>query len=396
MYKHLFFDDQRLYVRKGFRREYGKPEVVGTYVDPNLSSPYGWCYAMRGPDGRVHLLYQTFDSIIYQFLGKYYPYYTMAVDKLMEAKAKSKDKPKKEKKEKKTYTVARAEGRNVYYKNDAAPKFWIKKAAGSGPFFAFDATDISSNMDLTGKPAIANITATLLNIDHKAKLTVDTRESSREPLVLANYNCDGLSVSYPSSKFGDVPGLPGIDSSKTKLDFILKIFENDGFDLSGTGYFTELALSAPAFEPEFVSTIYMNTLAKIKAMKLGVEAGFTQSSGINLNLITDVDKQFMNAFTAEMSNQLGAIKEKVEAQLMEKINEYTNGALGEVNNFNSISEKLTGYQKNIDEIYAKVDAKKKELEDATTGKAKKAADDAVNNAKDKATDAAKSKLKSFF
>ena len=57
MYKHLFFDDQRLYVRKGFRREYGRPEVVGTYIDPNLSSPYGWCYAMRGPDGRVHLLY---------------------------------------------------------------------------------------------------------------------------------------------------------------------------------------------------------------------------------------------------------------------------------------------------------------------------------------------------
>ena len=312
---------------------------------------------------------------------------------LMDAKNNKKDKPKKEKK---TYTVKRADGRTVYYKNDAAPKFWIKKAAGSGPAFAFDATDLTNNMDLTGKPAVANISANFFNIDHNAKITVDTRKDSTEPLVLANYNCDKLSIAYPSSKFGDVPGLPGIDSSKTKLDFILKIFENDGFDLSGTGYFTELALSAPAFEPEFVSTIYMNTLAQIKAMKLGVEAGFTQSSGINLNLITDVDKQFMNAFTAEMSNQLGAIKEKVEAQLMEKINEYTNGALGEVNNFNSISEKLTGYQKNIDEIYAKINAKKKELEDATTGKAKKAADDAVNNAKDKATDAAKSKLKSFF
>ena len=335
----------------------------------------------------------TFDSIIYQLLGKYYPYYTKAVNMLMDAKNNKKDKPKKEKK---TYTVNRADGRTVYYKNDAAPKFWIKKAAGSGPAFAFDATDLTNNMDLTGKPAVANISANFLNIDHNAKITVDTREASTAPLVLANYNCDKLSVSYPSSKFGDVPGLPGIDSSKTKLDFILKIFENDGFDLSGTGYFTELALSAPAFEPEFVSTIYMNTLAQIKAMKLGVEAGFTQTAGINLNLNTDVDKQFMNAFTAEMSNQLGAIKEKVEAQLMEKINEYTNGALGEVNNFNSISEKLTGYQKNIDEIYAKVDAKKKELEDATTGKAKKAADDAVNNAKDKATDAAKSKLKGLF
>ena len=57
MYKHLFFDDQRLYVRQGLRREYGTPQVVGTYVDTNLSSPYGWAFAQRGPDGKVHLLY---------------------------------------------------------------------------------------------------------------------------------------------------------------------------------------------------------------------------------------------------------------------------------------------------------------------------------------------------
>ena len=280
----------------------------------------------------------TFDSIIYQLLGKYYPYYTKGVNMLMEAKNNGKNKTKKEKKEKKTYSIARAEGRTVHYKNDSAPKFWIKKAAGSGPAFAFNASDITNNMDLTGKPAVATVTASFLNIDHKAKITVDTREASSAPLVLANYNCDKLALAYPSSKFGDVPGLPGIDSSKTKLDFILKVFENDGFDLSGTGFFTELALSAPSFEPEFVSTIYMNTLAKIRAMKLGVEAGYTESSGVALKLITDVDKQFMSAFTAEMTNQLGAIKEKVEAQLIGKINEYTNGALGESKSFDEISQ----------------------------------------------------------
>ena len=97
-----------------------------------------------------------------------------------------------------------------------------------------------------------------------------------------------------------------------------------------------------------------------------------------------------------MTSQLGAIKEKVEGQLLEKINEYTNGAMGEINSFNDISDKLNDYKKNIDELYAKVDAKRKELEDATVGKAKSAATDAVNSAKDKATDAAKSKLKSLF
>ena len=336
----------------------------------------------------------TFDSIIYQLLGKYYPYYTKGVSMLMEAKNKNKDKPKKEKKQK--MTIERAEGRNVTYKTDSAPQFWIKKAAGSGPSFAFDATDLTNNMELTGKPAVANVTASLFNIDHKAKITVDTRESSKEPLLLANYNCDKLSLAYPSSKMGSIPGVPGIDSSKTQLDFILKIFENDGFNLSGTGFFTELELSAPSFEPAFISTIYANTLEKIRSMKLGVQAGYTQSAGIDLKLNTDVDKQFINAFTAEMTNQLGVIKEKIETELFAKINEYTNGALGEINNFNDISDKLNGYKKNIDELYAKVDAKRKELEDATLGKAKAAADDAVNSAKDKAKDAAKSGLKKLF
>ena len=338
----------------------------------------------------------TFDSIIYQLLGKYYPYYTRAVNMLMEAKNNKKDKPKKEKKQKKTYTIARAEGRNVYYRNDSSPKFWIKKIAGSGPAFAFDGLDLTNNMDLTGKPAKINISANFLNIDHQAQVTVDTRSSSKAPLVTTNYRCDKLALAYPSSKFGDVPGLPGIDSSKAKLNFVLKIFENDGFDLSGTGFFTELALSTPAFEPAFVYTIYENTLRQINAMRLGVSAGFTQSQGINLNLDTDVDKQFINAFTAEMSNQLAAIKEKVEAQLMEKINEYTNGALGQIDSFNDISDKLNVYNKQIDNLYAQVEAKRKELEDATLGKAKKAADDAVNSAKDKAKDAAKSKLKGLF
>lgn len=57
MFKHLFFDDQRLYIRQGLRREYGVPREVGTYADPNLTSPYGWCHAATGPDGCVYLLY---------------------------------------------------------------------------------------------------------------------------------------------------------------------------------------------------------------------------------------------------------------------------------------------------------------------------------------------------
>jgi len=364
--------------------------------DQNLVSSQINKFTSLSLDDGKRFISGTFDSIIYQLLGKYYPYYTKGMDLLQQLKEKNKDKPKKEKKEKKAYTVKRADGRDVVYKNDSAPKFWIKKAAGSGSAFAFDAMNLTNNMDLTGKPATANITATLFNLDHKAKVTVDTRSKSSEPLMLANYNCDKLSLAYPAEKLGSIPGVPGIDSSKSQLDFILKIFENEGFSLSGTSFFTNLVLSAPDFEPDFVSQIYNNTLQKITAMKLGVETGFTQSSGVNLKLTTDADRQFMNAFTAEMTSQLGIIKEKVETELFAKINEYTDGAFKEINSFEDVSNKLVGYKQEIDSIYDKIEAKRREFEEAITGKAKAAATDAVNSATKKATDAAKSKLKSFF
>ena len=131
-------------------------------------------------------------------------------------------------------------------------------------------------------------------------------------------------------------------------------------------------------------------------MRVGVTTGFTQSKGVDLKLDSDVDKQFISAFTAEMTNQIGEIKAKVEEQMIAKINEFSGGALGEINNFNDITAKLKDYENTINDIYKKIDAKKKELEDATVGKAKSAATDAANKATEKAKDAAKSKIKNLF
>ena len=138
------------------------------------------------------------------------------------------------KKEKQSTFTDRYEGRTINYKNDEAPKFWIKKAAGSGANFSFDALNITNDMDRTGKPATANVQISFADLIHSAKLTVDTRESSKEPLILANYNCDGLPLDYPTSKFGDAPGVPGIKTD-SNLDFVMKIYEDDGFDITGTG-----------------------------------------------------------------------------------------------------------------------------------------------------------------
>ncbi|NMA42974.1 MAG: hypothetical protein GX946_06295 [Oligosphaeraceae bacterium] len=58
MFKQLFFDDQRLFARENARRIYGAPEYVGHYRDSLLNISYCWAYAIKGPDGKTHLLFQ--------------------------------------------------------------------------------------------------------------------------------------------------------------------------------------------------------------------------------------------------------------------------------------------------------------------------------------------------
>ena len=58
MFKHLFFDDQRLYVRENLRRVHGQPAMVGCYQNHDVHVFYGWSWAVMDAEGRTHLFYQ--------------------------------------------------------------------------------------------------------------------------------------------------------------------------------------------------------------------------------------------------------------------------------------------------------------------------------------------------
>lgn len=340
---------------------------------------------------------QTFDTIAYQVLGKYYPYVQKGVGYLMQAKNSSKDDTaKKAKKVKKTSTITqRAEGRTVFYKIDSTPKIWIKKAAGSGPNFAFDAENITNDMNKTGKPATGTVSLSFKELDHYAKLSVDTRSESKAPLVTANYNCDKLPLNYPTSKFGDAPGVPGIETN-SNLDLLFKIYEDDGFDITGRGKFTDMNITTVPFEPAFASDIYSNVMANIKSMDLATTIGYTVSSGLNLNLTSDVDKQFIAALSSELKNQLSVITNKAQTELIAKLNEASGGALGEIKSFDDIKAKVNGYVESVNNIYKQLENKRTEAENALKNAAKSKVDEATNNAKDKAKEAVTSGLKKLF
>lgn len=58
MFKQLFFDDLWLFARENTRRVYGDMQLVGQYRDELLNISYCFAYAIKGPDGKTHLLFQ--------------------------------------------------------------------------------------------------------------------------------------------------------------------------------------------------------------------------------------------------------------------------------------------------------------------------------------------------
>ena len=342
------------------------------------------------------LLSEMFENIACDVLGKYYPYVTQGVDYLLELKAKQDSQPKKDAvktaKKKKGYSVHRDPGRDVVYRNDTTPKFWIKKMAGSGPFFYFEANDISSNQDLINKPARVDFNMELFGLKHIAEVVVDIRSKTVEPLIKADYQLKGLSFNIPAETFGSYPGVPAFESG-CDLDFLLKIFEDEGFDITGKAYLNNLKITTVPFEPEFASKIYSNILARINTINASLSTGYTISNGLKLSLESDADKQIIRSLKQEMNDQLEALKKSIKEELTKFIRETAEKALGEyvtvdelqkhlndllyvAKNYETIlNDKKAEYEKYIRDEAEKA---KKQAEEAAKKEAKKQVDNAVD------------------
>lgn len=333
----------------------------------------------------------TLDGAGYQLLGKYYPYAKQLVSYLTQLKnssANNKEKKPTEKERMNAKLGKRAPGRTVYFSKNP-PKFWIKQINASGENFSFKGRDFSSDMDRANKPASGEFNITFKDIDHTGTLVVDTRSNTTNPLVLVNYLCDRLPLSVDSASYGakDIPGVPSFNA-KSKLDFALKLYENDGFEISGNGNFYDLNLTANSFEPDFVSKIYLSTLANINEMSFAANAGYTESNGLRLGFSSDIDKQFTKALQGEMRNQLSVLKKSAEEELNKRIAEITNGAVTNVGTFDDIFNSIKDFSGNTNALENKLNAKKKEAESYLTNK--------VEDAKTEAKKQAQNYLKSLF
>lgn len=328
------------------------------------------------------LISGMFENVACDVLGKYYPYAMKGVDYLLELKSKQASKPKTEKakKEKKKYSVKRAPGRDIFYRQDKVPALWIKKMAGSGPNFFAQATDIASNQDIINKPAKINFNMDLWNLQHTAKLVVDFRTETKEPLIRADYGLKNIPLNIPAEKFGEYPGVPSFDA-KCAVDAILKIFDDEGFEITGKGLLTDLKISTVPFEPEYASKIYSSVMGRINTVRASMTSGFTLSGGLNMALDSDADVQVLNSIKKEMEAQLAGIKENLKSELTKRINEASGGALSQFGSLDDIKSKLTGSVGQANGYEKQLTQKRSEAEKQMKGKADEATKKATDSAK---------------
>ena len=343
------------------------------------------------------LISGMFENVACDVLGKYYPYAQKGVNYILELKTKQASAPKKEKvkKEKTKYTVKRAPGRDIFYRQDKVPALWIKKMAGSGPNFFAQATDIASNQDIINKPAKIDFNMELWNLQHTAKLVVDFRSDTKEPLIKADYGLKNIPLNIPAEKFGAYPGVPSFDA-KCAVDAVLKIFDDEGFEITGKGLLTDLKISTVPFEPEYASKIYSNVMGRINTVRASVTSGFTLSGGLNMLLDSDADLQVLNSLKKEMEAQLSDIKAKLKDELTKKINEASGGALSQFGSLDEIKNKLLGSVNTANAYEKQLTQKRNEAEKQLKGKAEEATQKAAQQATDNVKKELGNQLKKFF
>jgi len=332
----------------------------------------------------TNLISGMFEKVACDVLGKYYPYAQTGVNYLLNLKSKQQTQPAKQKSEntkkakKQKYSIKRAPGRDIFYRSDKTPSFWIKKMAGSGANFFVNATNIANNQELINKPAKIDFNLELYDLQHTGTVVVDFRLGTTEPLVLADYNVKNVQVNIPANTFGEYPGVPSFDSD-CAINAIIKIFENEDFSIEANTLLKNLKISTVPFEPDYASKIYANVMGKVNTVNAKLLGGFSESQGLKLNIASDADSQVIKALKKEMEAELSGVKENLKKELTKKINEAGGNALGQFASLDEIKKQLSGSVASTNAFEKQLNQKKAEAEKQLKSKAADSAKKELQN-----------------
>ena len=326
-------------------------------------------------DTGTKILSNAFYSALYAVCGDYYPYVSQAIDAAMKAKqsssANAKDTMKKAAKTQKRHS--RLPGIDVWYKNDNVPRFLIERIAFSGLGVTAQGLEISNDMDKRGSPA--TITGSYDESGrrtHKAKVVVDARSKTSNPLVGAEYTGNNYPFSFKS---------PYLDLGSNTTLTATGTMDTDGSVSIGAKFdMRSLKLTSEEFEPAIAYRFYSSALSAIDSLVLSAKIAIDPSRNLSLALDSDLDKQFNTILMKVVNKELAGLINDAKKEITAKLNEQTGGVTGKISEFINLENGINAQSLNMDKLNKELDSKKAELQKMLQDQAKNAAGDALGDA----------------
>ena len=355
----------------------------------------------------MNILTTSFEKILADLFGQYYPMVQELMVYVQDLSAKSAAK------EQETVAVVeekpaiqRYEGRNIEYSVDNIPSFLIKKMHGSGADGSFsmslDVTDISSDMDRWGKPASISGVVGHGAMTDSFSGTLDMRKSRTGDLVDLRYKGNGYALDMTMPEEEAVPGVP---TGKGIGHFDARITANEtgAFSVGGGITLDPVNFTTSAFEPAFAYDLYSRALAMFTSVQAAVTIGYSDASGLFLDVDSDIDRRFVAVLTQLFNEELTKVKEEATAKVQAVLDENMAKVKEQFGDFDDIKARMDDQWKKIEAYKAELERKQREGEEklnATLNAAKdaatKKAEEAVKGVTDSVKESATNALKGLF
>ena len=348
-------------------------------------------------DDGMNMLTASFEKIIADLFGKYYPVFQEAMGYVQDLSAKSAEKKALEAEKERT-AIQRYAGRTIEYRKDNIPTFLIKKMHGSGAdgnfSLSLDVTDISSDMTKWGKPAAISGMVGHGQMSDSFSGTLDLRDNRPGDLVELNYNGVGYTVDMTLPEDESIPGVPtgrGIGAFSARIT----ANETGKFSVGGVVNLEPVSFSTATFEPVYAYDLYNRALAMFTAVRAGVTLDYSPDTNLSLSVDSDIDRRFMQVLNQLFNEELAKVKQQVAATAQGVLDESTAKVKERFGDFEDIqslmdeqTNRLEAYKKELEKKYREGEERLNAILNAAKDAATKAAQEAIMGSTDAAKETA--------
>lgn len=339
----------------------------------------------KGASGFVSDLFRVF---YLETLGSYYP-------RLMELIAMANQAQKSPKKENaqtladKSKAMERLQGRNFLFSDHSAPTLLFKNVQLSGHSpdndftLAGDVQNITNDVDTWNKPITLSLSSTQKQFKETVQGTVDLRSATKSLVDVAG-NFSGLDLDL-DAKITGLPKLAGAFETSAEIE----IGKNNDVRITTSGVVKNAKLTIEKFEPEILSRIYDEVLARINTVDVTTAFFKPNDSNLKLNILSTVDEQIFASIQKQLLVELARVRELVIAEGQKYLEQVKSECLPYLENADEVISLVKLAVTDSTAFEKVLQTKLKEAEVRLTQLATNKLNDAANQIKDQIKDALK-------